>query len=132
MLQMATVQEKTSSNITETEPKTIDTVISVTCSVTSTNSILSSSRTGAFTQLVSSNQVAPTPRIVSSQVTSTSIDVAQQREQSRVDALRAAANLHGPNGTISPSQMTVTTTSEVVSGLNVGETEDFFPQGKYL
>ena len=54
---------------------------------------------GAQTQTVSSTGITPTPSIRDSQVVDTSGDVAWQREQGRLDALRTAATLRGTGGT---------------------------------
>ena len=54
----------------------------------------------------------------------TSPEVIQQREQSRVNALRAATSLRGTTEPMSSSQVTVTTTAAVVSDLTSDEPEE--------
>ena len=70
--------------------------------------------------------MVPTPSIVESRATITSPEVIQQREQSRVNAIRAAASLRRTTEPMSPSQVTVTSTSAVVSGLALKEPEESF------
>ena len=74
-----------------------------------------------------STHIVPTPHIVESRVTTALTDFIQQREQSRIEALRVAASLRGTTGSLSPSQIMVTTTFAVVSGLMLEETESPLP-----
>ena len=115
MIRSATVQKEPNLDGAETELKRMDTVTSMTSSAPRTNVAPASVGTGASTQLVSSTHIMPTPHIVESQLTPPSMNVAQQREQNQMDALRAAAGLQETTGTTGPSQVTVTTTSAVVS-----------------
>ena len=108
----------------ETEMKKMDHVVSVFGSSPSTRTTAISASTGAVTQLVSSTRFVPTPSIVENRATITSPEVIQQREQSRVNASRAAASLRRTTEPMSPSQVTVTTTSAVVSGLALEESEE--------
>ena len=68
--------------------------------------------------------MVPSPSIVESRATITSPEVIQQREQSRVNALRAATSLRRTTEPMSSSQVTVTTTAMVVSGLALEEPEE--------
>ena len=79
--------------------------------------------TGAVTHLVSSTRMVPSLSIVESRATITSPEVIQQREQSRVNALRAATSLRGTTEPMSSSQVTVTTTAMVVSVLTSDKPE---------
>ena len=108
----------------EMELKSVNTEVSMTASAPCVNVSFTVSGTGAHTQLVSSTNIAPTPHIVESQVTSTQSHIIQQREQSRVDALRTTSGLRGVNGTTIPPQVILTTTPAVVSGLILGETDE--------
>ena len=87
---------------------------------------------GTSTMLVSSTHIAPTPSVVESRVMVTSPDDIQQREQSRMDVLRAAAGLRRSIGPTSHSQVAVTTTSAVVSGLALEETENSLSSSQIL
>ena len=77
--------------------------------------------------MVSRTGITPTPTVRDSQVVDTSGDVAWQREQGRLDALRTAATLRGNGGTadvsVAPSQVVVTTTPAVVGGLALEESD---------
>ena len=75
------------------------------------------------TMLVLSTHTTPTSRVVESRVIPTSTDALQQRDQSRIDVLRAAASFRGLIGPMSQPQVVVTTTS-AVSGLALEETEN--------
>ena len=86
------------------------------------------SRAGAQTQTVSSTGIVATPTIRESQTSvDPSSDLAWQREQSRMDAIRTAAALRGASGptgaSVAPSQIAVTTTLAVVGRLKLEEPE---------
>ena len=134
MLRDAAGQKELPLDSAEREIKGLDTVtlMSMPSSVPSTRVTTLSSITGASTQLVSSTRVAPTPSIVESRLTIESVGVSSQREQGRIDALGAAASLRGTTRPKRTSQVTVTTTSAVVSGLTLEETEDPFPSRQVL
>ena len=66
---------------------------SVFDSLPSTRATAVSVPTGVVTHLVSSTHIVPSLNIVESRATITSPEVIQQREQSRVNALRAATSL---------------------------------------
>ena len=84
---------------------------------------------GAQTKTVSSTGIdlAPTPSIRDSQIIDTYGDIAWQREQGRLDALRTAATLRGTSGSVgtstASSQVVDTTTSAVVGGLTLEESD---------
>ena len=104
--------------------KQLDVVTSVVASVSRSGVTTVSGGMGTSTMLVSSTHIAPTPSVVESRVMAASTDAIQQREQSRMDALRAASGLRKSIGPTSHSQVVVTTTSAVVSGLALEETEN--------
>ena len=126
MLKVTAGQRELFSTGAETEIKIMDHVTSVFSSLSSTRATAISAPTGAVAHLVSSTHMVPSPSIVESGATITSPEVIQQREQSRVNALRAAASLRRTTEPINPSQVTVTTTSTVVSGLALEKPEESF------
>ena len=79
----------------KTEIKHTDHVTSVSNSLLNTRAMAISVPSGAVTHLVSSTCIVPSPNVVESRATITSPEVIQQREQSRINALRAAAYLRG-------------------------------------
>ena len=67
-----------------------------------TLSIVPSGKVGQ-TQTVFSMGIAPTPSVRDCQVVDTSGDVAWQREQGRLEALRTASTLRGTSGLVGTS-----------------------------
>ena len=126
MLRVTTSQRELFSTRAEIEIKQIDHVTSVVSSLPSTRATAMSAPTGTVTQLVSSTYIIPTPSIVECRAIITSPEVIQQREQCRINVLRAATSLRRTTESVSPSQITVTTTSAVVSGLALDEPEESF------
>ena len=106
MLKVTASQKELSVAEVETEIK--DYVALVFDSLPSTRATAISVPTAAVTHLVLSTHMVPSPSIVESRAMITSPEVIQQREQSRVKALRAAASLRWITGPVSSSQVTVT------------------------
>ena len=103
-----------------------DTIMVETNETSVTLPIIASGK-GAQTQTMSSTGITPTPTVRDSQAVDTFCDVAWQREQGRLDALRTAATLIGNGGTanvsVAPSQVVVPTTPAVVGGLALEESD---------
>ena len=131
MLRATTAGRELPLDSAETEMKQLDVVTSIVASVSQSGVTTVTGSMGTSTMLVSSTHIAPTPSVVESRVMATSTDAIQQREQSRMDALRAAAGLRRSIGPTSHSQVAVTTTSAVVSGLALEETENSFLLVRY-
>ena len=108
----------------ETEIKKTDHVTSVFGSLPSTRATPISVPTSAVTHLVLSTHIVSSPSIVESRAMIASPEVIQQREQSRVNVLRAATSLRGTTEPMSSSQVTVTTTAAVVSDLTSDEPKE--------
>ena len=117
MLKVTASQRELSVARVETKIKHTDYVTSVFDSLPSTRATAISVPTGAVPHLALSTCIVPSLSIVESRATITSPEVIQQREQSRVNALRAATSLRGTTEPVSSSQVTVTTTAAVVSDL---------------
>ena len=131
MLRVMTAGRGLPLDSAETETKHLDVVTSIVAGVSQSRVTTVTGSMSTSTMLVSSTHIAPTPSVVESRVMVTSPNDVQQREQSRMDALRAAAGLRRSIEPTSHSQVAVTTTSAVVSGLGLEETENSFHLVRY-